>query len=118
MLANTNTLNFPQLGTLYCKDNCYNSADWIRVVGYTKKQVRFEPVPVISTYIIDGGSSVVDMDWLEKNPVTSIRNSTRFQSRKISYDKDGRGYLPGKRWETLCFVEATNPETPRYHVTY
>jgi hypothetical protein len=80
--------------------------------------VRFQPVPVISTYDLYGGSSVVDMDWLEKNPVTFVNNPKRFRAMKVSYSEDGRGYLSSKRGEMFRFSEKTNPEVPISHCNY
>lgn len=86
-------LDFPPKGSIFINHNSYRAPDVVRVVGYTKKTVITEQVPVISDYNMHGGSHKIDTKWLDTHPVSNALIS-KSAADKFRVDKcEGKYYL-------------------------
>jgi hypothetical protein len=106
----------PAIGTLFSSFIDFSGTNWLRVVGYSRTMVRFQPVPTIMTYDLYGGSCVVDMQWLLENPADRLNGKYKGECKPVVFNHE-HGYwcIAWKVGRGDRFTEDHNPTGLRRH---
>ena len=93
-------------GKIFVCRNSYSAPEMIRVVGFTKKKVIVENVPVISIHSRFGSTHRADTEWLNQNPliepITKSNSSCTLMMIKCEEDQT---YL---KYKNACYFETND----------